>query len=219
MTIFAVAVCFIVLAFIFTQNKAQNTAAAANQHEAISQDLINKSIQTLTAMVTDQNAQTFGLTSKDQVTALKAGKQYNVYMIGLNDIKKYKTGQDVAAIVKPLPVIEVSLVDDSGKIRSAIEFVKKSGHWGASAFGLSPEMVSVSTVQSLRPDTSKTNISMIRIPALRVNFISTTSTTGLNFTVLENNESLGFRQGETIAAKNAILKLVQTANVYNGLPQ
>src|SRR5580698_1606956 len=104
-------------------------------------------------------------------------------MIGLNDIKNFKAGQDVAAIVKPLPIIEVSLVDDTGRIRSAIEFVKKSNRWGASAFGLSPEMVSVSTVQWLRPDTLKTNSSLIRVPALRVNFISTTSPSGLIFTV------------------------------------
>jgi len=202
------------LVLIFSQDQAQTR----NQVETISRDQVSKAIQALSAMVTDQNFQTFGLTSKDQLRSLKAGKQYNKFMIGLDDIKKYTAGQDVQAIVKPLAAIEVPLVDQSGKIQTAIEFVKNKDKWEASGFGLSSDLAAVRNEQANRADTSRSSVSLIRIPALRTRFIGVSSSTGLNFIVLENNESLGFRQGATIAAKDAILKLVNVAKLYNGLP-
>jgi len=202
------------LVLIFSQDQAQ----PSNKVETISRDQVNKAVQTLSAMVTDQNFQTFGLTSVGQLQSLKAGKQYNKFMIGLDDIKKYTAGQDVQAIVKPLAAIEVPLVDESGKIQTAIEFVKNKDKWETGGFGLSSDLAAVRNVQANRADTSRSNVSLIRIPALRTRFIGVSSPSGLNFIVLENNESLGFRQGATIAAKDAILKLVSVAKLYNGLP-
>ncbi|MDB5158599.1 MAG: hypothetical protein JWR50_3306, partial [Mucilaginibacter sp.] len=103
------------LVLIFSQDQAQTS----NQVETISRDQVSKAVQALSAMVTDQNFQTFGLTGKDQLRSLKAGRQYNKFMIGLDDIKKYTAGQDVQSIVKPLAAIEVPLVDQSGKIQTA----------------------------------------------------------------------------------------------------
>jgi hypothetical protein len=213
-TLSVFAACIFALVIIFSQNKAQTR----NQAETISSDQVRKAVQTLSAMVTDQNFQTFGLTGKDQLKSLKAGKQYNKSIIGLDAIKNYKAGQDVQAIIKPLAAIEVPLVDESGKIQTAIEFVKNKDKWEASGFGLSSDLAAVRNAQANRADTSKANVSLIRIPALRTRFIGVTTSTGLSFIVLENNESLGFRQGETILAKDAILKLVSVAKLYNGLP-
>jgi hypothetical protein len=207
-------VCIIAAVFIFTQNSAQDRT----QNETIPRDQINKSIQTLASVVNDQNFQTFGLTSKDQLKSLKAGKQYNKYMIGLNDIKNYKSGEDVETIIKELPSVEVPLVDETGKIQTSIEFVKNNGKWETSGFGLSSDLVSVRNMQSARSAASITNGRLIRIPALRVSFIALTASTGLTFIALQNNESLGFKQGEAILASNAILKLVPVAKQYNGLP-
>ncbi|HYV95447.1 MAG TPA: hypothetical protein VE978_26975 [Chitinophagales bacterium] len=203
-------VCTIAAVFILAQNRDDETAIPAAQ--------INEAIQTFANLANEKNIQSFGLENVDQLEALKPGRQFKKYMIGLDDIKKYKTGDDVNAMIKELPSIEVSLINESGTILSSIEFEKKEDKWVASGFGLTSDLAGLRNAQSMLADSSLNVGRLIRIPSLHTSFLAVPSSTGINFIVLEDNESLGFRKGAMIAASNALLQLVPVANQYNGLP-
>lgn len=181
-------------------------------------DQVNRAIETFMHMANDQNIQTFGLKSMEQLHSLKAGRQFRKFMIGLDDVKKFKSGNDVNAIIRSLDAIEVSLVDANRAIQSSIEFTKKDNQWAPSAFGLSSELARVRNIQAQISDSALNTGRLVGIPALKTAFLATGSGAATSFIVLEDNEALGFRKGATIQASEAILKLVDAATQYNGLP-
>jgi hypothetical protein len=179
---------------------------------------VTSSIQTFTRLVNDQNIQSFGLKSVDQLRSLKPGRQFRKYMIGLDDVKKFKSGDDANAIIKPLEAVEVSLVDASGAIQTSIEFVRKDNKWEPSGYGLSQDLTRVRNVQREIPDSIFNSSRLISIPALRTSFLAVGAGAALNFVVLEDNAQLDLKRGAIIPASDAVLRLVSSANEYNGLP-
>ena len=191
-------------------------AQRGTDDRAISSTDVSAAIQTFSKLVTNENAKDFGLQSPDQLKTLKEGPQFKKYMIGLDDIKNYKAGDDVGKMVKELSSVEVTLVDGAGKIQTSIEFDKNKDKWQATGFGATDAVRSLSNVQ-VSDSAMKTGM-LVRIPALRTNFIGVNSASGLNFIVLENNENLRLEKGQTISAADALSRLVVVANQYNGLP-
>ncbi len=179
---------------------------------------IKKSIQAFVSLVDSQDLQEFGLKNMAELKSLKAGKQFRKYMISLNDIKKYKQGEDVNKIIKKYPSIEVSLVNKAGKIRTSIEFVKNKDKWEASGYGSTPEFISLSTSQAALGQGVVSKGKLIRIPALQTSFITVQSAAGLEFISLEDNQYLKLKKGQKINSSEAILRLVPFANKHNGLP-
>ncbi len=142
-------------------------------------------------------------------------------MIELDDLKGYKAGDDPEDIIKTLPVTEVTLIDYNGKIITSTEFTKEGDKWKVTGFGLTPEMIGVSDTQPLLNDSIRENVSngrLVTIPALHTNFIAITGISDLDFIVLEDNKNLEYTRGELVPASDALLKLIEVANIYNGLP-
>lgn len=193
------------------------TAQKREPDEVVPANEVNKAIQTFTQLVNASNIKSFGLENIAQLKSVKPGKQYKKYMIGLNDVKKYKAGENVENIIKELPSVEISLIDARGKILTSIEFDKSSGKWQASGFGSTPAMRSLKDVQL--SDSASIGGRLIQVPALHTSFIAISSASGLNFIALQNNEYLNFRAGTMLPASEAILRLTTVANQYNGLPQ
>ena len=191
---------------------------AQNGDTVIQVTQINKSIQAFAKLLDSQQLQKFGLKSIDELKALKPGKQFKKLMIGLNDIKKFKQGDDVQKIIKDYPSIEVSLVDQAGNIKTSIEFVMNQGKWEASRYGSTHELAILRNAQTALANSDFQRGSLIRIPALRISFIAVSSAAGLEFINLEDNQKLNLKKGEKIAASAAILRLVPLAAKHNGLP-
>lgn len=187
--------------------------------ETISAGQVREAIQVFSKLVNDQNAKDFGLQNAAQLQSLRAGKQFKKYMIGLDDVRKFKTGDKVEPLIKELPSIEVSLTDANGRVVSSIEFIKNKESWQASGFGSTPDFKALFIDErSTIADSLINKGTLVRIPALHTSFIAVSASSGLNFIVLQDNESLGFRRGQMIQASEAISKLTPVANAYNGLP-
>jgi hypothetical protein len=211
-TIFLLIGIFVVATMIIV---AQNRTGDQGD---IPQEQVASSLQTFTRLANAQNIQTFGLQSMEQLRALKPGKQFRKFMIGLDDVKQFKTGNDVNPLIKPLEAIEVSLVDANGAIQSSIEFIRKDNKWEPSGYGLSQDMSRVRSVQGQVPDSVINASRLISIPALKSSFLALGSGAALNFVVLEDNQALELRRGAIMPASDAIGRLVTSANAYNGLP-
>src|SRR6478609_6647123 len=193
---------------------AQNTPGENNIPQAQISEAINSFVQ-----LANKDAQSFGLKNADELRNLKAGKQFQSYMIQLDDLKKYNTGNDVNAIIKELPSVEVALTDANNNFVTSVEFIKNDGKWKPSGFGASTEFKMLYNPRSPISDSIINTCKFIRIPALHTSFIAVTDASSkINFIATEDNESLGFKRGALIAADSALVKLVQAANLYNGLP-
>ena len=189
--------------------------------ETVPSSQVNEARRTFSSLLNKRNIESFGLKNIDQFKALKQGKQYNKYMIELNDLKNYIAGNDPDSIIKALPLAEVTLTGNSGEIITSIEFIKEDDKWKPTGFGLTPELIALSNTQLLLNDSvggNTYNGRLVIIPALHTYFIAVTGTEGLDFVVLEDNQNLGYKQGETVPASEALLKLSRIADTYNGLP-
>ncbi len=186
--------------------------------DTISRSQVREAIDSFANFVDPAEVPEFGLNSIAEIRSLKGGKQFKRYIIDLNDIQKYKAGEDVGKMIKEYPAIEVALVNDSGHIRTAVEFVKYNGKWKAAAWGSSPEFTMVIDAQSYIKDTVINQGKLIRIPALHISFIAISSGAGLEFFILKDDDSLQFKKGEKKLSTDVILKLVPIAKTLDELP-
>src|SRR5688572_33237811 len=98
---------------------------------------VNQAIQTFSRLLTPETVKSFGFNSVDDLKNLRAGKQFRKHIIGLDDIRRFTPQTQLNSIIKPLDAVEVTLVNQSGEIRSGIEFTMTDGKWQAGSFGLS----------------------------------------------------------------------------------
>jgi len=195
-----------------------DTTVSHKDTTLISNSEIKKSIQEFIELIGSDDPSVYGLKDKTELNSLNAGKQFKKYMIGLSAIKNYKPGNAVGMMIKEYPAIEVSLVSSTGNIRTSIEFVKSKGKWEASRYGSTSELILLSRAQDVLSNNDINRGNLIRIPSLGISFIAVPSGSGLNFISLEDHPDLGFEKGQSIAASEAILKLVPLANKHKNFP-
>ncbi len=181
----------------------------------ISKKQIETSIQTFIKVIGSDDPKQYGLKSAAELNSLHPGKQFRKYMISLNDIKNYQQGSDVANIIKEYSAVEVSLVNNTGKIRTSIEFVNNNGQWEASRYGSTPELVLLKSVQNAIADSLIQKSKLVRIPSLNISFIAVPSGSGLKFISLAEHSHLKLHKAESIAASDAIMNLKLTLEQKN----
>lgn len=204
--------------FIFVAITIVINGQNRNGDNTITPSQVNNAVQTFSQLVNDKDAAEFGLKNAAEIKSLKAGNQFTNYMIQLDDIKKYKSGDDVNTLIKAMPSAEVALTDANNTFVTSIEFTKKNGAWQATGFGASTDLKVLYNQRAPFADSIINTGKLVRVPALHTSFIALTNSQGLNFIPTEDNENLGFKRGAFIPASDALNKLVQAANIYNGLP-
>ena len=184
----------------------------------ISKKQIQTFIQTFIRVIGSDDAKQYGLNNAAELNSLNPGKQFRKYMISLNDIKNYQQGINVASIIKEYSAVEVSLVSNTGRIKTSIEFVNNNGQWEASRYGSTPELVLLRSAQDAIADSIIQNSKLVRVPSLNISFIAVPSGSGLRFISLADYPNLKLRKGENIAASDAILKL-KFASEHKNIPE
>src|SRR5687768_16152059 len=101
---------------------------------------VNQAIQTFSRLLTPETMKSFGVNSVEELRSLLAGNQWRKHIIGIEDIRRFTPQTQLSGIIKPVDAVEVTLVNQSGEIRSGIEFTRKDGKWQAGSFGLSPDL-------------------------------------------------------------------------------
>ena len=205
--------------FIMTVTaEAQKDTLIANHQPdtVISNKQIKESIQTFIKLIASDDPKQYGLKNAAELNSLRPGKQFRKYMISLKDVKQYEQGHNVGSIIKEYPAVEVSLVSNTGKMITSIEFVYENGIWEASRFGSTPELVLVNNVQDVIGDSIIKKGKLVRIPSLNVSFIAVLSGSALKFISLQERPDL--KLGESIPASDAILRLKPLANEHKNFP-
>src|SRR5215475_11343189 len=111
-----------------TAEAQKDTLIANHQPDTvISNKQIKESIQTFIKLIASDDPKQYGLKNAAELNSLRPGKQFRKYMISLKDVKQYEQGHNVGSIIKEYPAVEVSLVSNTGKMITSIEFVYENG--------------------------------------------------------------------------------------------
>jgi hypothetical protein len=180
---------------------------------------IKESILAFANLLDTQQFKKFGIKDQAQLKSLKPGIQFQNYFIGTNDIKNFKPTDDYKKIIREFPSVEVALVDESGKILTAIEFDKKVEKWNVIGYGATPEMISVSKAQDVLGKNTLQKAQLIRIPALFISFLAVPTSSGICFIPLADNTYAKFKKGEKLKPSEAITRLMPLANQLKGFPK
>ncbi len=172
--------------------------------------VIKSSIDKYAKNLSPQLLKDLGLKDKGELLSLKPGFQYKYFMIGVDDIKKYKQGDDINPLIKEYPAIEVGLEDATGKIVIAIGFVKQDNNWAVATFGLTPNFNNIRNSQKIIGYNTLKKGVLIRVPGLELDFIAVPAhNSELSFIALKDDPALNLKRGYVQSGSNAIWNLAK----------
>jgi hypothetical protein len=116
---------------ITPQELADYVAAVTKNSRPAAKDALTD----FTELVTESNFASLGFASFEEVKDAELGQPLPVAMVRLDELQKYKDGDDPYALVHSSHrVVYPVLV--KGQVRSGIELHEKDGKWSATTFGL-----------------------------------------------------------------------------------
>lgn len=169
----------------------------------------------------EENYRALGFESPNELGKMTLGEPLQMFMIPLDELKKYRSGQDVFEMLRGgNHVLYPVLVDNH--IRSSITVAEKEKKWKAVSFG-SPMMVKMldkTRTQSIET-TKLPSISyfVVEVPSLNLFFIAHREGVEMFFAPVMDDPQYGFRAGATIPAGKALTAIVPAAVEHDGLPR
>jgi len=180
-----------------------------------------KALGSFGAIVNEQNYRSLGFEKPDDVSRATLGTPIREFMIRLDELQNYTTGQEPLALLHDSGKITFPVMV-SGQTRSSVTVVRKDGNWTASGFGAASY---VRTLDSLRTEIasrdgkSPTDYFEVDVPALSVFFLGNLQGGKLYLTPLLSSAAMGLERGSTLPAEDAFDKLVPAARSHSGLPR
>jgi hypothetical protein len=188
---------------------AQTSAAPPAAPQA--QDAARNGIATLKQLVTDQNYRDMGFDSRDEAGRAEAAESWPMFIVGLDQLKRYQPNSDVNALLTPSAdaIVPVTV---NGQVKSSITLTRAAGGYTASGFGNAPIVKELSKYRV--PGSF-----VVRVPALGAYFVGNRVDGRLMLTPIVNDDRLKLQAGVATPAEQVIAQLVPLANAYNGQPQ
>ncbi len=84
---------------------------------------------TFEELVTDENFRSLGFESKEEAKAAELGVPFPVVAVRLDELKRFKTGDDPLALLHPLRRA-IYPITVKGQVRSGLTVHAKDGEWG-----------------------------------------------------------------------------------------
>ena len=172
-------------------------------------------------MVNSDNFKMMGLNRVEDAAKTKLGTPSKDYMVRLDKLKKYKSGDDPAKLLTYTGKVDYPVVFDSKTI-STVTVVMKQGKWKVASIGAANRSLKSSI--ALKKSVSRLNKTegehfTVRVPALNVEFKAVRDSSNiLQLTPIQDFPEWGLRAGIPEPASNVFLKLVPSAKGHDGLP-
>lgn len=184
---------------------------------AASEGLVNFS----KVIAKQNNYREMGFESPNELGKMALGEPLQIFMIPLDELKKYKQGQDVFGMLRGgNHVLYPVLVNN--QIRSSVTVAEKDKRWKAVSFG-SPLIVKMldKTRMDSREITKLPSVSyfVVEVPALNLFFIAYRDGVEMLFTPVMDDEKYGFKSGGSMPAGKVLTAIVPAAVEHDGLPR
>ena len=170
-------------------------------------------LDTLRALVTEQNYKNLGFDSVSEVKNAALGAPLPVYEIGLDRLKGYEAGQDGNALLTPTEEI-LYPVAVGGETRSSVSVVKKERGYVPSSFGKAS--IAKGLARFRGQDTAATFA--VHIPILGLYFLGRRIEGRLMVTPVVESTRPPLRAGAIVPIEEIVKAIGPLLRAYNGLP-
>lgn len=171
-----------------------------------------RALQDLPQLVNTQNHRQIGFESVDEARSGKLGEPMSVFMIRLDDLRRYRGEEPGRLLVDTQRFVYP--VEVAGQARTTVEVRAVDGRWETARIGgaqkaraLDKSRKSVMRVSGAL----SSDFFEVRIPALSLFFLGHQNAEGLQLTPLADDASLGLRAGEAQSASKLLARLVPVA--------
>lgn len=172
-------------------------------------------------MVNAGNFKMLGLDRVADAAMTELGTPSKDYLVRLDKLKEYKSGDDPAKLLSDTGMVHYPLVFDN-KTRSTVTVVMQQGEWKIASIGEADrsQKKSIALKESVnRLNKTEDNHFTVRVPALNVEFEAVRdSSNKLQLTPIQDFPEWGLKAGIPEPASDIFLKLVPAAKSHDGLP-
>jgi hypothetical protein len=174
------------------------------------------SLETFEALVTPENAKTYGFDFPGAVASAQVGPPVHEAFIGLDSLKSWK-GEDVDGLIKSTGRLIYPIISKEGTARSSVTLQLKDGEWVPVSFGDVRNTQIRSEIRNqidknVPPGGEQPQLLQVRVPALNLNFLAQRKDDDLLFTSMQSVPSIEIKEGTTEPAKDMLTR-VQTIAV------
>jgi hypothetical protein len=175
------------------------------------QEAAASGLATLKKLVTQENYRAMGFQSAEEVQRAQLGNALQVSIIGLDQLKSYRSDTDTNSLLQPSPETIYPVTVD-GHVRSSVTIAKAGDGYKTASFGNAPIVVALSRYRQA-PDNFA-----VRIPALNMYYLASRTDNRLMLTPIIDDMRLKLQTGVAVPAQEILRQLVPIATAYNGLP-
>ena len=182
------------------------------------QEIASSSLDTLQKL-TKANSKAMGFKSADEAAKSKLGDGLAVFVIGLDDLRKYTPSTDPnKLLVAADQVIYPVMVND--QLRSSVTVEKTREKWEATSFGGSNLIKAIIGARSavVAAGAPADNLFVAQVPGLNTYLIGFRTGDKLMLAPIMDDTSLKFSAGKVQPGEKVLAALVPVAQRYNGLP-
>lgn len=202
-------ICGLLLSMMACQ-KAESPKPPSTQP----QEAAETAIGVLQKMVNQQNFHDLGFDSVDEVKQAQAGQPFNVFEIGLDQLKSYKAETDPNSLLAQSSKT-IYPVTVNGQVKSSFTINHRESGYQASSFG---NAAIIKSLSRYRQSGVVGNDFVVRVPAFNMYYLGRRIENKLLLVPIIDDPRLQLKTGEAVPAQTVLQQLVPLANAYNGLP-
>ncbi len=177
-------------------------------------------LQTYARLVNQQNFRDLGFESTEEIRAATLGTPLQQFMIRLDELREYQATRPALPLLHGTDRVRFPVLAQDAT-RSSLTVTRQDDRWVAYAFGdaaLIRALAGARTEAAAREGARPEEYVEVWMPALNVVFIGRQRDGDLFLTPVTDDARFGFTRGETLAASEALRRMVEAAREHNELP-
>lgn len=174
------------------------------------QEAANNAMGTLQKLVNEHNYKNLGFQNIYEVKQAQLGQPLDVYIIGLEKLKEYQTGQDPSSLLTPSSETIYPVTVD-GSVRTGVTIVHKEQGYESSSFGKADVVKRLAAYRQSPAEFA------VRIPAFNLYFVGRHVAKRVVLVPIANNPRLKVQEGEATPLEAVMDQLRPYIESYNGI--
>lgn len=211
----------LLIVFLLSAFLCANAQIAQQAFIKETQSIASESLGSLREFAKAGHDKDLGFDSADEAARATLGEPLSVFMVTLEDLRRYEPGQPATNLLKPLEkVIYPVAVND--RVKSSIVVEKTAEGWKPTTYGR-PNFIKLltDTRSKIVADNSATTDGqfVVQVPALNAYFIGYQSDGKLMLASVIDDPALKLSAGRAAVAEEVLASLAPAAKAHDGLPR
>lgn len=211
----------LVIVFLLATFVCANAQTAQQAFIKETQATASQALGNLRELATKEQYKDLGFDSPDEAARATLGEPLSVFMVTLEDLRRYEPGQPASNLLKPLErVIYPVAVNDQAK--SSIVIEKTAEGWKPTTFG-SPNLIKLltDTRRKISADNSVTGDGqfVVQVPALNAYFLGYQADGKLMLASVIDDADLKLSAGRAVVAEEVFASLGPAAKAHDDSPR